>query len=94
MAALRLRYENGHFVPLDTEDELDDLQEGDVIEVTEWSAVNEPVAPDEIQAIDEMLARAAGLWADWPEDVAGFLDDARRQWDELWQERLKTLSDF
>lgn len=91
MTALRLRFENGHFVPLES---VDDFQEGDIIEIRDWAAVHEPITDAERQAIDQMLARTAGLWADWPEDAEGLLDDARRQWDELWQERLKTLTDF
>jgi predicted DNA-binding antitoxin AbrB/MazE fold protein len=62
MAILRLRYENGQFVPLDPVPELTD---GDEIQV-EWS----PPAVSQ-QSLEEMLDRTRGLWADWDADVEG-----------------------
>jgi hypothetical protein len=81
MIALRLRYENGHFVPIDP---IPDLQEGLEIEV-QWEP---PANPN---AIDDMLDRTAGLWADLDFDVEGFLEDARAKWDDEWQKRLSSL---
>lgn len=91
MATLRLRYENGHFVPLEAADELEEFQDGDVIEVVEWTPLEQADSSQEKDEIDEMLDRTRGLWADWPEDVEALLEDARRQWDELWYKNLPSL---
>jgi predicted DNA-binding antitoxin AbrB/MazE fold protein len=72
MVSLRLRYENGYFIPLDP---LPDLQEGMEIEA-KWEPSSEP------DAIDEMLDRTAGLWAELDFDMEGFLEDTRARWDE------------
>ncbi|MBZ0321420.1 MAG: hypothetical protein K8L91_33720 [Anaerolineae bacterium] len=94
MATLPLPYENRHFVPLEAANELEEFQDGDVIEVVEWTPLEHADSSKEKDEIDEMLDRTRGLWAEWPEDVEALLEDTRRQWDEVWQERLKTLSDF
>ena len=80
MAILRLRYENGHFVPLDT---IEGIQEGAEIRV-EWQP------PVEQDAIDEMLDRTAGLWADL-DGIEDLINDARSKWDAEWQQRLNSL---
>jgi hypothetical protein len=65
---LRLRYEAGHFIPLDT---LPDFKEGDIvqaeIEVTNLGEWN-------MDALMEDLNRTAGMWADLPE-VEGFINE-------------------
>jgi predicted DNA-binding antitoxin AbrB/MazE fold protein len=80
MASIRARYENGHFVPLEP---VDDLQDGEEVEVT----VTRLPSRD---AIQEMLDRTRGLWADI-EGIEEFLDEMRRRWDEEWQQRLNSL---
>jgi len=80
MAMLRLRYENGHFIPLDP---VTDLQEGQEIQV-EWK----PLPTRE--AILEMLDRTAGLWANL-DNIEELLADARAKWDEEWFNRLSSL---
>ena len=80
MAILRLRYENGHFVPLET---VEGLQEGDEIQAQRTRLPSRT-------AIREMLDRTAGLWAD-VEGIEEFLEKARTEWDEEWQQRLSSL---
>jgi hypothetical protein len=80
MAILRLRYEKGHFVPLD---EIKDIQEGMEIRV-EWQPPSDPAA------IDAMLERTAGLWADL-DNIEELINDSRAKWDDEWQQRLSSL---
>ena len=56
MATIRLRYENGHFIPLD---EVPDLEEG-----TEIEAELVIPAEDRAKVIKAMLDRTRGIWAD------------------------------
>jgi hypothetical protein len=78
---LRLRYEDGHFVPLD---KVAGLNDGDEIEV-QWT----PPMPlsEDYQA---MLDHTRGLWADL-DDVEDLIADAREKWDEEWFNRLSSL---
>jgi predicted DNA-binding antitoxin AbrB/MazE fold protein len=78
--SLRLRYENGHFVPLD---DVPELEEGEEIEV-EW----EPLTTAE--AVSEALDWSRGIWADL-EGIEEFFAGARTQWNETWQQRLGSL---
>ncbi|MBZ0308931.1 MAG: antitoxin family protein [Anaerolineae bacterium] len=81
MARLRLRYENGHFVPLDP---LPEIQEGEeiVVEVRQEEAQNE---------IDKMLDQTAGMWADIADEMEAYLQDAREKWDKEWFDNLPSL---
>lgn len=74
MAILRLRYEKGHFTPLDPLPNT--IQEGAEIAV-QW---NPPISPE----YREMLDQTRGLWADWEEDVEGLLEDAKAKQDQAW----------
>lgn len=80
MARLRLRYENGHFVPLD---EVRGLDNGTEI-LVEWQP------PVDMDAIDTMLDRTAGLWADL-DNIEDLMRDSRAKWDEEWHNRLSSL---
>jgi hypothetical protein len=86
MAVLRVRFENGHLIPLD---EVQDLQEGAEFEVEYDPPLTDEDFSDE--AIDEMLNHTAGLWADWPEDIEGMIEEARQIWDKLWFDNLPSL---
>ncbi len=57
MAALRLHYEDGYFIPLEG---VPDLPNGDEIEV-QWTPMPTPAD------IEGMLDRTVGLWADLEE---------------------------
>ena len=82
MATIRLRYENGHFIPLD---EVPDLEEGMEIEA-------ELVIPaeDRAKVIKAMLDRTRGIWAD-VEGLEEAIEEARTIWDEEWRDRLNSL---
>jgi predicted DNA-binding antitoxin AbrB/MazE fold protein len=69
MTVVRMRYENGRFVPLDP---IPGLRDGDEVEVELRSAST----PADVAA---MLDRTRGLWADW-EGIEGLIDDARASW--------------
>lgn len=82
MFTLRLRYENGHFLPLDP---VEGFEEGQEI-VVQWEAT----PPHDPAAYQEMLDQTAGLWAgELGEQIEDFINDARQKWDAEWQERLK-----
>lgn len=73
---IKLRYENGHFIPLS---DIPGIQDGDEIEV-EWTT------QPSLEEIVEALNKSAGIWA----DVEGFeeiIEENRRLWDEEWQQR-------
>lgn len=80
MATVRLRYQNGQFIPLDP---VTNLHEGDEV-LAEIQEI-----PDD-HAITEMLNRTRGLWADW-DGVEEYIEEARAKWDEEWQDRLSSL---
>ena len=81
MLKLKLRYEDGHFIPLDT---ITGLEDGDEIEV-QWDA-----APQVDTDIDAMLDRTAGMWADL-DGIEELMQSIRQMWDEEWQHRLGSL---
>lgn len=75
MDSLRLRYEDGRFVPLNP---VPDLEEGEEIEVLAWS-----YAPSG-ETLDAALERTRGLWADW-DGIEDLLADARDKWEQAWR---------
>jgi predicted DNA-binding antitoxin AbrB/MazE fold protein len=79
MAVVRMRYQGGHFVPLDP---VPSLKEGDEVEV---ELKSRPASED----MAAMLDRTRGLWADW-EDIEELIDDARTRWDQAWQDSLSS----
>jgi predicted DNA-binding antitoxin AbrB/MazE fold protein len=71
MAVVRMRYEDGRFVPLDP---VPGLCDGDEVEVE--------LKPAGSSAdVEAMLDRTQGLWADW-DGIEGLIDDARTRWDQ------------
>lgn len=74
METLKLRYENGRFVPLTP---ISDIEEGQEIEVTYQA----PPQGD----YDAMLDRTRGSWSDLDE-IEDFLADARAKWLQAWQD--------
>jgi predicted DNA-binding antitoxin AbrB/MazE fold protein len=79
MTVVRMRYEDGRFVPLDP---VPGLRDGDEVEV-ELKPAGVP------SDVAEMLDRTRGLWADW-EDIEGLIDDARTRWDQAWRDGLSS----
>ena len=82
MATIRLRYENGHFIPLD---EVPDLEEGMEIE-----AEIHILTSKEMDSYMEMLERTRGIWAD-VEGLEEAIEEARAAWDQAWRDRLNSL---
>ena len=80
MTHLKLRYQDGKFVPTEP---VAGLADGDEIEV-EWKLSTRD------DTICAMLDRTRGLWADW-EGAAGLLEDARQKWEQEWQNRASSL---
>jgi predicted DNA-binding antitoxin AbrB/MazE fold protein len=81
MAKLRVRYENGQFVPMEP---VQGLQDGDEFEIE--------YTPHEITPESQMetLKRTAGMWAD-VEGIKEYLESVRQQWDDEWQRRISSL---
>lgn len=80
---LRLRYENGLFIPLEA---VEGIQDGQEIVVLDWK----PAARK--AELRDMLDRSRGAWSGPEFDgIEEFLAEARRQWDEEWQQRLNSL---
>lgn len=82
MVTLRFRYQNGTLIPLDP---LPGWREGQGVHV-EWNPTVSPTDDD----IARMLEQTRGLWADWEENVEELIDDARKKWDQEWQDRLSS----
>ncbi|NDJ55238.1 MAG: antitoxin family protein [Chloroflexi bacterium] len=76
MATLRLRYENGRFTPIGS---VPDLEEGQEIEVVALT----PSTTD--AALQEMLQRSRGAWADWP-NMEDLLSNACQKWTQAWRD--------
>ena len=85
MLTLRLRYENGHLIPLDPEP-LATLHEGEEIQVM-WQSAEAPATPD--NSLD-WVERTRGIWADFPE-IEDYIAQSRQVWDEEWKSRLNEL---
>jgi predicted DNA-binding antitoxin AbrB/MazE fold protein len=79
MTVVRMRYENGRFVPLDP---IPGLRNGDEVEVE----LKPAGSPADVAA---MLDRTRGLWADW-DGIEGLIDDARARWDQAWRDSLSS----
>lgn len=81
MTILRLRYENGQFIPLDP---VPDLHEGAEIEV-EWRMIDQVGQAEDMA---EMLDRTRGMWAgeEW-DGVEEYLAQARKEWDKAWRNK-------
>jgi len=85
MVSLRLRYENGRFLPLEP---VQGVQDGQEITV-HWDDATSPTPPEDRRAaILAMLDRTAGLWADI-EGIEELMADSRQQWKVDWGERLR-----
>ncbi len=75
MDSLRLRYEDGRFVPLDP---IPEMEEGAEIDVLSWAYATSD------EALDAALDRTRGLWADW-DGIEDLLADARDKWEQAWR---------
>jgi hypothetical protein len=75
MDSLRLRYEDGRFVPLDP---IPEMEEGAEIDVLSWTYATSD------EALDAVLDRTRGLWADW-DGIEDLLADARDKWEQAWR---------
>lgn len=80
MARLRLRYENGYFVPLDP---LPEIQEGEEFSA-EILSINNEVPQDYL----DMLDKTRGMWSDIADEMEAYLQDAREKWDKEWFDNL------
>lgn len=83
MAILRLKYENGQFIPLEP---LPKIEEGEIFEIPYFEK------PEDLDAkINEMLDRTRGMWADIADEIEANIKEAREQWDEAWAKKLPFL---
>jgi predicted DNA-binding antitoxin AbrB/MazE fold protein len=86
MINLRLRYENGIFIPLEP---VATLQEGQEVFLQLPSPVT---SPERLLAIQTMLEQSRGAWAgpEW-DGIEEELHTLRQTWDAQWQYHLNSL---
>lgn len=83
MAILRLKYENGQFIPLEP---LPKIEEGEIFEIPYFEK------PEDLDAkIDEMLDRTRGMWADIADDIEFYIQDSREKMAQAEKEKWEYL---
>jgi hypothetical protein len=82
MVTIRVRLENGHFIPIEP---LPPLEEGSEYEL----ALSKKRPSDE--EYTQMLDQTRGMWADIDEDIEGFMEESRKKLDEAWRKKLNSL---
>lgn len=83
---IKLRYENGHFIPLS---DIPGIQDGDEVEI-EWAAQPSEELSERRLKIREALEQTVGLWGDI-EGVEELFEQQRQQWNAAWQQKLNSL---
>lgn len=75
MRTIKVRYQQGYFIPIE---DMPPLVEG------QEAIITLPDEQPDWEAYLEMLNKTQGMWADLGDDLQEAIDNARNMWDEEW----------